>query len=670
MRGIPCTAQQPAGQDTGSSAGLSSLTEEQLKQRLADIEHNVRDIWASLSLMGASPSLPGLLPGAPSTTPSVEEHVGVGPESMLDAQNAAHTTMPYESDTVDDGFGFRDAPLLTLVKAASMTEELRFASSVPSANGNKARDGVHPPEFLMLQDDDLLTVLAATEQYWAIWPPWQYGTLPPTMRTLQTGGVEFVARFLSHMARSSSPCIAAKALLWLSLCIQQAPKTLQLSRCELSQEALLASYMQTADSLLTSAARTGETLHAIEARLIQVKLYVDMGWPRQAWLCVRRAIDGALLLRLHRAPDQKGGGGGGREVAIWTEIWHLETSITLILGLPSSMPIPTPGSCPPAPRDPDDGSSGCDNPFRTLHHRMCSLAASVVARNQSPQPSYLATMQIDHELNGCRALMPDSWWHESPRADQPFAQLYAQQVTKVQYFLIAKLLHLPFMLSPDAGYEYSRASAVAASRGLIAAYLGLRSCGRGLFVVCESLEFQAFSAGITLLIRLLSPAPGGKPSDGDDNNNNNGAEDWPLIDALTMGLRRTASLMQCHVAGQAAEVLGLLTQAARGTYAGPDRYDVVLPYFGKITIALSRGRKTADLEGWDECRPQQQQQQQQPTPPPFGTVEFSANRFDLVPFSGSLEGELGGDWSSMVDLDIDFDWTQTFAFDNDNNHVP
>jgi len=663
LRGIPCTAQQPAGQDIGSSGDLSSLGEERLKQRLADIEIKVRDIWASLSLTGASPSLTGLLPGAPSTTPpGVEDHIGVELESMLDVENATHATMPDESDMADDGVGFRDAPLLTLVKAASMTEELQFASSEPSAIGNNASDAAHVPEFLMLQDDDLLTVLVATEQYWPIWPPWQYGALPPTMRTLQTGGVEFAARFLSHMARSSSPCIAAKALLWLSLCIHQAPKTLQLS-----QEVLLASYMQTADSLLTSAAGTGETLHGIEARLIQQKLYMDRGRPRQAWLSVRRAADGALLLRLHRAQDQKGGGGGGREAAIWTEIWHLETSFALILGLPSTIPIPTPSPGPPPQRDHDDSSSGCDSPLRTLQHRICCLAASVVARNQSPQPSYLATMQIGLELDGCRALMPDDWWHEPPRPDQPFAQLYAQQVTKVQYFLIAKLLHLPFMLSADAGYEYSRASAVAASRGLIVAYLGLRSCGRGLFVVCESLEFQAFSAGITLLIHLLSPASGGRPGDDD-----NSGEDWPLIEALTMALRRTASLMRCDVASQAAEVLGLLTQAARGTYAGPDRYDVVLPYFGKITIALSRGRKTADLDGWDECC-QQQQQQQQPAPPPFGTVEFSANPFDLVHFSGSLEGELGGDWSSMADVDIGFDWTQTFAFDdnsNNNNHLP
>lgn len=156
--------------------------------------------------------------------------------------------------------------------------------------------------------------------------------------------------------------------------------------------------------------------------------------------------------------------------------------------------------------------------------------------------------------------MPDSWWHEPPRLETPFAELYAQQAAKMQYFLLIKLLHTPFMLksSTDAKYEYSRVSALAASRAMINAYLSLRSYGRGTFVFCELLDFQAFSAGIVLIINNLL-SPGSKAGVADD-----GGEDWRLTEALTTSLRRTDSLMQCGVASQAATVLSLLTQAAAG----------------------------------------------------------------------------------------------------------
>ncbi|KAK1756419.1 hypothetical protein QBC47DRAFT_379919 [Echria macrotheca] len=595
LRTIPCTAQEPR-QDNRSPERLSG-GDGQLKQRLAAIESNVRE--------------------------------------------TALYTPPGEPDAADVGHGFEDAPLIALVRAAKITEEPHPAPSQYSINCNT--NAIHMPNLLTLQDDDLLTVLAATQHYWQIWPPWQYGIQTPTTLSLQAGDVEFTARFLSQMASSNDPSVAAKALLWLSLCIQQTPRTLQFSSRTISLEKLLDFHMQTADGLLASAACAGETLDGIEARLLQHKLYTDMGRPRQAWLCVRRAADGALLLRLHRAQAE---GSGGREAAIWAQIRHLEKLLALILGLPSTIPSPPHG---------DDGSG---IPLRTLHHRMCSLAASISDRDQSPQPSYPVTVRIGQELDECRAIMPDRWWHEPPSLETPFAELYAQQATKVEYFLLVKLLHMPFMLksSTEAKYEYSRVSALAASRALINAYLSLRSYGRGTFVVCELLDFQAFSAGIVLMMNLLSPAShtGGVADDG-------GGEDWRLTEALTTSLRRTDSLMQCAVARQAAEVLGLLAQAARGAYSGPEKYDVVLPYFGRITIALSpQGQQAGGghLGRLEACRQQEAA--------PFGTVEFGTNPFDLY-FPGDPEGELGGDWSEMANMDLSFDWTQTFAFDN---HLP
>ena len=74
-------------------------------------------------------------------------------------------------------------------------------------------------------------------------------------------------------------------------------------------------------------------------------------------------------------------------MAIWTEVWHSETSFAMILGLPSTFPSPTP-SPDELPHPSQEGvSSGCDSPLHMLNHRMCSLAVSVVARSLCAQPS-------------------------------------------------------------------------------------------------------------------------------------------------------------------------------------------------------------------------------------------------------------------------------------------
>jgi hypothetical protein len=72
----------------------------------------------------------------------MESHAGAEMVSMADVENATHATTPDESDSADKAFGFQDAPLLTLVKAASMTEALQFSSSEPII-GNKASGAVH-----------------------------------------------------------------------------------------------------------------------------------------------------------------------------------------------------------------------------------------------------------------------------------------------------------------------------------------------------------------------------------------------------------------------------------------------------------------------------------------------------------------------------------------------
>ncbi|KAF4944067.1 hypothetical protein FGADI_12949 [Fusarium gaditjirri] len=113
----------------------------------------------------------------------MESYAGDDMDSMADVESTTYATMPDESDMAYKAFGFQGAPLITLVKAASMTEELQFNCPELITRTN-ANDPVNSSGFLMLYDDDLLMFLAAIEQYWPIWPPWQYGALSPNTPTL------------------------------------------------------------------------------------------------------------------------------------------------------------------------------------------------------------------------------------------------------------------------------------------------------------------------------------------------------------------------------------------------------------------------------------------------------------------------------------------------------
>ncbi|KAF5983618.1 n-terminal binuclear Zn cluster-containing protein [Fusarium coicis] len=125
LRSIPCLAQQPAAQEAMSPGDSSPSEEARLDQRLAEIETNVRDIRTRLTLTGTSPSVTELLPAGPSTTFSMANNAGAETDSMADVEIVTHATTPDESGIAYNVSGFQDAPLLTLVKAASMTEGLQ-----------------------------------------------------------------------------------------------------------------------------------------------------------------------------------------------------------------------------------------------------------------------------------------------------------------------------------------------------------------------------------------------------------------------------------------------------------------------------------------------------------------------------------------------------------------
>ncbi|KAK0619064.1 hypothetical protein B0T14DRAFT_518492 [Immersiella caudata] len=566
------------------------------------------------------------------------------PESNTDGDpDDEEDSALYSTDGFDDGLDAADAPLVALLRAAAMLDREGSGSSVSSvakgSNSSRVQDISSNFARTLLQDNDLRSVIDDTHKYWKIWPACSYG--PRHIDTLQCADPSVATSLLSDMIRSEDPSVMAKAVLFIALCIQQLPRAGLSESLPSSPKVVVASYIRTADDLLHIAAGIRETIDAAEAWVLESKLYINMGKPRQAWLCLRRAANAALLLGLHRT---NGHGRTERVDSLWAQIWQTERLCSLSLGLPSAISNqhPAMSSSPPSLNEIHD----------LFRHRLCLALGTIIERNQRSPLDYLATVKIEEDLEQCRSLLPDEFWSQPHRPDQSFVDIYYRQITKVLYSLSIMMVHIPFILkaSTDRKYEHNRISAMNAARDVITNYSLLRQVADAEYIICEVLDFQVFSAGMILLINLFSHPP----LSAQENTN----EDLRLTEALAETLQRTASLMSCDVARQGSHVLSLLIQVHRGSYKGPDRFVGVMPYFGKVKISFPTNRASAESAA--EANPNAASSTS------TGSVEFSVWSSDQdFPMTVDLEQGLGGDWVPGMgeDVGLDYDWSYTFTCD-------
>jgi hypothetical protein len=117
-----------------------------------------------------------------------------------------------------------------------------------------------------------------------------------------------------------------------------------------------------------------------------------------------------------------------------------------------------------------------------------------------------------------------------------------------------------------------------------------------------------------------------------------------------------SNAMECRIAGQGFCLLEYLSTFRNGDYQGPDNYDVVIPMFGRVKITRpNRGIAQSEINNFYENENQFQQQF-------MPTLEFSGSSFEPFGMTGDMlsEAELGIDWTTVLDMDYNYDWNQTF----------
>jgi hypothetical protein len=412
-------------------------------------------------------------------------------------------------------------------------------------------------------DDDLLRrIVQASSHIQGLWE----GLFPSTEFEAGPGQLEpFMAHLLERL-HSDNVATIVKILLCLAMAIQQIPFNSNLDQTGL--ETLQTQYIAAADAVLSIDEKYSRTLDGLECMMIQAHWYVNLGKPHKAWLIFRRAINTCHLLGINRQTAEAANALPGRWKGVWSQLWQGDRQSSMLLGLPhagSSIWSDT--------VDVHDDTVKKDT-REGFWIMLGIIAGHVIERNQNPKKMTLvAALEIDQELDILRSSSPSDWWRPLPDPGMCSSEVEEIFLGQLLYHNTRKLVHLPLMLRAmtDPRYDFSRVATLESSREMVRIYQILRDPEISAISVCNTVDFQVFTAAMVWVVHLLSDTNrAGQKIDGD----------WEIVQDATHIFKRAAEDGRCNVAAQAATLLQAFSEARWGG----NSFQAVVPYFGKIRI--------------------------------------------------------------------------------------
>ncbi|KAK0728106.1 hypothetical protein B0T26DRAFT_767282 [Lasiosphaeria miniovina] len=336
-------------------------------------------------------------------------------------------------------------------------------------------------------------------------------------------------RDMLRLPRSGShPVLVARALLLLAIFMQGIPRFAREDLgAGLGDTALgsagygktISRLAETANRLVTSNDDLVGSLEGVETIMFESMYHNNAGNLRRAWVTHRRAMVIAQLMGLHRAAAAANAAGSsnntlmaGRLVVhdsetldridpehMWYRLVISDRYLSLMLGLPQASLDSPYGSL--------KALEGCI-PMERLE-RMESIAGGLILqRNSGPNIHDLAaTREIDRLLQEAAAQMPAQWWLTPNVSDiigkgneENFGETLRIMNQFTHYHLLAQL-HLPYLLlqtAPgDQKYDYSKMTAVMASREILSRFVAFRG-SNAVTAYCRGIDFLAFIASTIL----------------------------------------------------------------------------------------------------------------------------------------------------------------------------
>jgi hypothetical protein len=436
------------------------------------------------------------------------------------------------------------------------------------------------------------------------------------------------------------PAVIAKALLWVAICLQQLPRGLDIDSLELgcSPTGLIAKCINIVALSIISDETLVTSLDGLECLVLQGIFYNNDGKLRSAWLSYRRALNVAQIIGLHRlAPEAtQDSESVSRARNVWNHIIYADRYLSLMLGMYHGITDVA-----------LESQRGLSEKPSTSMDLLCRIAGSIIERNQTfttVTPSMVRmTQTIDSELLSIDPpLVADDFTIPSSGKSVERAQGYNKLMTQLWHYQLLDWLHLPLLLESGTQrrYEYSRQSCLEASRHMITCYTSIRQLTADSFC-CKSLDFQAFTAAVTLMINLLEPR--GPPQSSSD--------DWLAVEGVMAILEKLAKGQPPDkVATRGLIVLQTLKDVARGNKPTQiaareglsmeekefSRIKINIPYFGTISLDCGIRSDTSEQQESDNVPPQ-------PPLPVFDTGiainTTPSSQMGIIPELSTIQGQ-------------------------------
>lgn len=407
----------------------------------------------------------------------------------------------------------------------------------------------------------------------------------------------------------SHPTAIASALLCIAISIQQLPPNFDIRSLQLatSVSTLMHQYVTIVSTLITSDDDMLSSIEGLECLVLQGVYHNNAGKLRSAWLCYRRSLSIAQLIGLHRDSSQYSQNPDlitiQRIKGIWRHIVQADRYLALTLGLPYGVVDSVRDL--DSPNIPDQ-ELGTENVYMG---KLAIIAGHIIDRNQSSphvtDAMVSSTQTIDAELRALSTKMAPDWWdlpsHIPFGKSRESVTCYARLMAQLWHYQLEATVHLPLMLytATEDSYGYSRHSCLKASRKMIKCYLALRQITNGSFC-CKSLDFQAFTAAVTLLLNLLGPSQNGNDQRDGFKGRELRNEDWKAVDSVTETLEYLTSAQSDQVATQALRVLRVLRGTDLNEEGGKGSMRLVIPYFGTVSVQKREATTSAATVGYTE----------------------------------------------------------------------